>query len=567
MIDFAGQRRFEPRNMINRTPHLFHSDHTFFWIFIVFWLIQSIFTATHTDLYFDEAYYWMYAQFPAWGYFDHPPGVAVMIWLGSFLGKTELAVRLVNILLMTGILAIIYVVVRPKNILIFCLTLFSFLTFHLSGFVALPDTPFFFFALLFLLAYREFLKSQNWYRWAMLGTTAALMLYCKYHGVLVIAFVIFSNPKLLTNYRYYLAGILGVILFLPHIWWQTTHNFPSLQYHLVDRGSSYRIGQTLEYLFGNIPYHGGLVSVALLVASFRYRPVDIWEKSLQWNLYGTLIFFFLITFKGQHIEPNWTIFCIFPLLYLGYRAVEDSPRFQAYRKLAWVFAGILLLLKVHIIFPLVNIKKDRVWDFHGSRNLGKLVTQIAGDRMIVSNNYKTTSLLNFYTDLDYYIPALNIDDRANQYSLWQLDTLVCNQDVAYVNQRLEGIAVPSRSQSTKNVTMIESLTSTNLISLTDGKYSVGDNAVLVSLEIRNPKNKECVYQDSLSLEFTLVDSGKKVAMDTLPLLLANNFTGNIRSEYKVPLQRDGEIEKVLVRVLSAKLRGGTNQYLTIKAVQ
>ncbi|GHB80494.1 ArnT family glycosyltransferase [Persicitalea jodogahamensis] len=553
--------------MNNTTFNIIRADRFGFLIFIVFWFLQSVFTATHTELYFDEAYYWMYSQFPAWGYFDHPPGVAVMIWLGSFLGKTELAVRLVNILLMTGILTIIYAVVKPKDTLIFCLTLFSFLTFHLSGFVALPDTPFFFFAILFLLAYRKFLESRDWYRWAILGTTAALMLYCKYHGALVIIFVILSNPKLLTNYRFYLAGILALVFFLPHIWWQATNNFPSLQYHLIDRGTSYNIGQTLEYLFGNIPYHGGLVSVALLIASFRYKPANVWEKALQWNLYGTLAFFFLVTSKGQHIEPNWTIFCIFPLLYLGYRSVEMARWYPTYRTLAWVFAGILLLLKIHLIYPLVDVKKDRVWDFHGSRNLGKEVSRIAGKRMIVSNNYKTTSLLNFYTDLYYYIPALNIGDRGNQYSLWQLDTLVCDRDVAYVNQRLAGIGVASRSHSTENVTMIENLTSTNLVSLTRGKYTQNENEVTVSLEVRLPSNMQCVYKDSLSLEFTLVDSDNGSVMDTLPLSFGREYTTRKRIVYQLPLSQKRKIEKVLVRVLSAKLKGGNNKFLTLNPVQ
>ncbi len=535
------------------------------WFFLGFWFLQSLFTATHTELYVDEAYYWMYSQFPAWGYFDHPPGVAVMIWLGNFLGKTELAVRLVNSLLMTGILAVIYPVVQPRNVLIFCLTLFSFLTFHLSGFIALPDTPFFFFALLFILAYRKFLEKQDWYRWVLLGVSAALMLYCKYHGVLVILFVVLSNLKLLTNYRFYLAGLLGLVLFLPHIWWQVSHDFPSLQYHLVDRGSSYRVGQTLEYIFGNIPYHGGLVSVALLVASFRYRATNLWERSLQWNLYGTLSFFFLITFKGQHIEPNWTIFCLFPLLYLGYRAVESAGWFPGYRKLAWVFAGILLLLKVHLIYPLVDVKKDRVWDFHGSRSLAQKVQKLAGDELIVSNNYKTTSLLNFYTDLDYYIPALNIDDRANQYSIWRLDTLVCDRDVAYVNQRLDGVPVAGRSHSIENITRIERLTSPNLIFLQLGKFTLADDTLNVSLKIHKPTNNDCVYEDNPSLEFTLLDAEKGITKDTVPLNFNENPAVGERYEYRIPLQKKRNVDKVLVRVISAKLRGGTNKYLTIQA--
>ncbi len=537
------------------------NNHRLFLLFLLFWIVQSLVTALNTELYFDEAYYWMYSRFLDWGYFDHPPAVAVIIWLGSFLGKNELAVRLVNILMMSGSLAIIYYLVKPNNVVVFCLTLFSFLTFHLSGFVTLPDTPFFFFALVFMLAYRQFLRQDSWLTVLGLGASAALMLYSKYHGVLVILFVVLSNPRLLTNYRFYLAGLAGVLLFLPHIMWQVSHDFPSLQYHLVDRGSSYKISQTLDYVFGNIPYHGGLVSIALLIASFGYRTADRWEQALQWNLYGTLVFFLLITFKGQYIEPNWTIFCTFPLVYLGYRSVEQTRWFRTYRVIAAVFAGLLLLIKIHLITPLVDIKKDRVWDFHLSQNFAHEVVELAGDAMIVGNDYKAASLLNFYADQPYYIPALNINGRANQYSLWQLDTLVCNRDVVFVNESLPGTVVEGRMRKTLNVTPIRQLTAPTLLNLRNGAFEADDASVMVTLTAEPLTDKNCAYNDQLSLEFTLFSGEADPLVYQAPLATVNQQTSP--QTYRIPVTNPRIVDRVLVRVLSAKLQGGTNQYLVI----
>src|SRR6202040_2493406 len=57
-------------------------------------------SAAWTPLTFDEAYYWMWSKHLAFGYYDHPPGVAVVIRLGTMIaGDTELGVRLVSILL------------------------------------------------------------------------------------------------------------------------------------------------------------------------------------------------------------------------------------------------------------------------------------------------------------------------------------------------------------------------------------------------------------------------------------------------------------------------------------
>src|SRR6266852_1072683 len=56
--------------------------------------------AAWTPLTFDEAYYWMWSKHLAGGYYDHPPGVAAVIRLGTMVaGDTELGVRLVSILL------------------------------------------------------------------------------------------------------------------------------------------------------------------------------------------------------------------------------------------------------------------------------------------------------------------------------------------------------------------------------------------------------------------------------------------------------------------------------------
>src|ERR1700684_2252293 len=53
-----------------------------------------------TPLTFDEAYYWMWSKHLAGGYYDHPPGVALVIRLGTMIaGDTELGVRLVSVLL------------------------------------------------------------------------------------------------------------------------------------------------------------------------------------------------------------------------------------------------------------------------------------------------------------------------------------------------------------------------------------------------------------------------------------------------------------------------------------
>src|SRR6202790_4021672 len=63
-------------------------------------VLLRLLAAAYTPLSFDEAYYWMWSKHLAGGYYDHPPGVAVVIRLGTMIaGDTEFGVRLVSILL------------------------------------------------------------------------------------------------------------------------------------------------------------------------------------------------------------------------------------------------------------------------------------------------------------------------------------------------------------------------------------------------------------------------------------------------------------------------------------
>ena len=533
-------------------------------LFLLIWIVQSFITAYFTELYADEAYYWMYSRFPDWGYYDHPPGVGIMIWLGSFLGKTELAVRLVNILLMAGSIGIIYLLVKPKDTILFCLTVFSFLSIHILGFVSLPDTPFLFFSLVFFIAYKWFLREESLGSQVLLGISAALMLYCKYHGILVIFFVILSNAGLLANYRFYKSMFLGFLLFLPHIYWQISHHFPSLQYHLVDRASSnYSINHTIEYVLGNLPFHGGLVAICLFIASFYYKSTDLWEKALKWNLYGTLLFFFFITFKGQFIEPNWTIFCVFPLIFFGYKIIENSKWISAYRILTIIFGGVLVLAKIHLIHPLFLIRGDRVWDFHRHKQYAYNIDSIAGSNIIVANSYQSASLLNFYTNKDYYITALNINSRANQYSIWKLDSILCNSDVAFVSSHVRGKTVEGINFNKENVAIINNLTSTNNIRLVKSNFSFGDNFINISLTAIPHYQQSCDYHDELQLEFKCFQNKRLMASNLFPFEIRDNQEQLSTYHYKIPVKQEQKIDKLMVRVISGKLEGGTNNYLVI----
>ena len=63
-------------------------------IFYTAWLVAGLLQSIFTELQDDEAYYWVFSRYLDWGYFDHPPMIALLIRLGTSLFGGELGVRL-----------------------------------------------------------------------------------------------------------------------------------------------------------------------------------------------------------------------------------------------------------------------------------------------------------------------------------------------------------------------------------------------------------------------------------------------------------------------------------------
>ena len=67
-----------------------------FLLLLFAWGLLNLLQANFMDITEDEAYYWMYSRILDWGYFDHPPMIALMIFLGRQLFEGELGVRVLT---------------------------------------------------------------------------------------------------------------------------------------------------------------------------------------------------------------------------------------------------------------------------------------------------------------------------------------------------------------------------------------------------------------------------------------------------------------------------------------
>jgi hypothetical protein len=405
-----------------------HRNHRL--LFYVGWVVISIIQAGNTELFDDEAYYWVYSRFLDWGYFDHPPMIAALIKAGYAVFQNELGVRLFIILLNTATIFFVQQLTYKKDDRLFYAVALSMVVAQVGGILAVPDIPLLFFVVLFFWLYQRFLEKTNLISALLLGVCMACMLYSKYHGVLVIAFTLLSNPKLFANRYTYVAGLACLLLFAPHLYWQYQQNFPSIQYHLFERNASnYRFAFTTEYLIGQIAFAGPVIGWFLLWAAFRYRPVSYLERAMQYTLIGTYVVFLISTYKGR-VEANWTVAAFIPLMVLSHRCL-----IQRYQLQKWLYISLpvtLLLvvaLRIYLMSWFTPVSWIRRNEFHENRIWTNDMRRQAGNRPVVFiNTYQRASKYWFYTG----IPAFSMNSphyRRNNFNMWPIEDSLIGKTV------------------------------------------------------------------------------------------------------------------------------------------
>ncbi|HEY1164604.1 MAG TPA: glycosyltransferase family 39 protein, partial [Chitinophaga sp.] len=277
----------------------FTKDH-YKYSFLLGWLVLGLLQAGFTELMDDEAYYWVYSRHLDWGYFDHPPMIALLIRAGYAIFHNELGVRILVVLINVLTLWLTWELIPQKHNRLFYLVMGAMGAMQIGGMLAVPDVPLIFFATLYFWVYRRFLGQQSWKNTLLLGISMALMFYSKYHGVLLVFFTLVSTPSLLRVFKFYIACLLTVLLYLPHLYWQYSHGYPSIQYHLVERNApSYDISYSLDYILGQLLIFGPIAGWLILYYAFICPIQSSFERTLKVCLIGVLAFFLFSTFKGR----------------------------------------------------------------------------------------------------------------------------------------------------------------------------------------------------------------------------------------------------------------------------
>jgi hypothetical protein len=373
----------------------------------------------------DETYYATWSFYPGFGYYDHAPAVAWVIWLGrAIFGEGEWAVRSLFVLSTFGICAALYrtALVLTADRRVGAVTAIAYAVtpaIAITTTIATPDAPSTLFWVLAVWAMAEFTRSRNANWWLAVGAFAGMGLLSKYTyvflGAGIVLYLVSSRERLtwLKLWQLWAGGILAGAMFAPVAWIDWTRNWQSFRFQLRRSPANERIFQPDEFLrfiveigIQLLPtlFVFALVALTLFLAR-RAKPL-----ALPLLTATPMLVFFLIHALFGRVNPNW-VAPLYPVLSLAgaWAMVNVRP------KVAWlrwpldalralhVPVGVVLVLTVLAAaefralpvagpVPLFNF-------LYGWDNLQAKLSRLAADndaQWIETPDYSLNSWLSYY---------------------------------------------------------------------------------------------------------------------------------------------------------------------------
>lgn len=305
----------------------------------------------------DELYYIACSEHLAWGYVDHPPlSIAIMAAARALLGESMLAIRVPVILagamtvVLTGMLArtlgggrfaqalaALGFTVMP--VMLVMGSFFSMNAFDVLFWVAAASV-------LVRLTERDQLAS-----WLLFGTVVGLGLLNKYSvgflvGAAVAGLAVTRERRLLMTPRFWMAGALAALIFVPHVVWQIANGLPTLEFMQnatelknVPMSPGAFLGAQILYTNpANVPIW--LVGLAALVFARTLRPLRFLGVA-----YLVLLVFFIV----QHGKPYYLAPAYPMLLAAGAVAWEWLSARRGWGWLRPVLVTLVVLLGLAIL--------------------------------------------------------------------------------------------------------------------------------------------------------------------------------------------------------------------------
>lgn len=405
--------------------------------YIIVYCFINFIQALITPIIQDEAYYWMFSKHLDLGYFDHPPLVAYMIKMGTMIMPSPvLGIRFLTVVMMGFTLKTVWNLIPtikrqiPKAELIFFGIAMSLPLFHVYSFLTTPDVPLLFFTALFLLALKRITEKESIANMLLFGAAAALLVYSKYHGGIVILLAVLFRLDLLKRWSTYASGLIALILVIPHLYWQIQNDFITFDFHLFQRASGkYSLKYVDDYLLGTL----AILNPAFLFLIFKNTKLLLslnnHSKFLLRMLVGIIGVFLFMSLRSR-IEAHWVAVGIIPITVLMFELiVEKTSLLKPLKIIAIIFVSLIILARVVILFEL-PVKTEFYKD---KKEFFQSVSELANGKPVVYiNSYQKASKHYYYTGFEA-ISDNNAFYRKSQYDLFEVEKEFNNRPVLVIS--------------------------------------------------------------------------------------------------------------------------------------
>ena len=433
-----------------------------------------------------ETYYWLWSRELAWGYFDHPPLVAIAMQASPLFGDSALGLRVGHIALSAlGSFAFYGWCVRwlePRAALI-SLAVLQLMPFWLPfGFLATPDGPLLAFWCVAIYAFARAEAGDGPVWWLAAGVAAGLTILSKYNGALLLpvffAALLLSAPgrRLLRGPWPWIALALAVAIVLPNQLWNQAHAGDATLRPFKDG---------LE--FGDAPKHVGIFVALPFVL---LTPLVGWAW-LRQSWFGAAdgrlpeepgfrlavcaswvpLFAFATVAVVTEIHAHWIVPCLVTALPValenfGRRGEGVTPRFL---RLALVSGGVFVFGVVGIVLlglvlsthegdqrpkglPRLAVEV-RGWEELGAR-LDEEIANAESDIFVTAAGHPLTSRLAWH--FRGRLTAHPLDpERSNQFGIWDRGPALEGRDALYVDKPYGGSDIEFLKASCREVELLE----------------------------------------------------------------------------------------------------------------
>ena len=520
--------------------------------FLSIWIIINIIQAIFTNLHYDEAYYWLYSQKLNWGYFDHPPMVGLLAKLGDIIHHSSLGIRLfpivMGVFVLLGIFNLIDDNKNYKNVILFTIS-FPLITSHISGFLILPDAPLVFFFILYLFSYRQYLEKDNLKNTIILSIIISAMFYSKYHAGLIMLLTIISNFRLLKRKSFWLAGLISIIILIPHIYWQYNNGFPSFLYHLSDRTKGFDYYNFINHIYSQVLLAGPFSGVIIIWLAFKFKSKNQFHKTLKYITFGFYIFFLMYCFKGK-VEAHWTSVSTITLIIISYKELNNHKKIK--KILPYLLTpAILLLFIARVVLASDHFESQLSFksNFINMDDWANELDSIAeGNPVLFTNKYHNLSIYSF--SKQRWIPgAPHYNSRFSQIDLNRIDSIYNGEKIFALNYGSEK-KWKSKNGSKNRGSFITDYYSYSGLTIDNINLFKANDSIFLSFQLINPTNKHFLLKkdnnQKLELIFSINNQLQKYHLHMLTKV--KTIESNDKIAFKIHINDLLETEHLLIEI-------------------